>query len=299
MPRPTTDAQREASRRNGARSRGPRTAKGKERSRMNSLKHGIFAKTITPPWETDEDQQAATELLNDLVDEFNPQTPSQRIMVELLADDLIGLRRAKQIHSLALNPEQLSERQPDYEIVPDYPDYELLDAVCQKTIEVIKRLRNGEAPHMNGELASWLADQIAEKVKDDLVRIDRVDAAGTDAGRDTRAVELKQFYEQLGVHRLGLDQPSICKQLLRRKVPLDVGLAARFADYLEYVNDGLFDLKSDVFNWNRKQHLKALEQRERQGRRLPQIDRVLGYEKHFANRIGKTLDRLQETGVRS
>ena len=41
--KPRTEAQREASRRNGARSSGPKTLKGKKTSRMNPLKHGAYA----------------------------------------------------------------------------------------------------------------------------------------------------------------------------------------------------------------------------------------------------------------
>jgi hypothetical protein len=42
-PRPRTPAQIEASRRNGARSKGPVTAEGKARASRNALKHGLTA----------------------------------------------------------------------------------------------------------------------------------------------------------------------------------------------------------------------------------------------------------------
>src|SRR3954462_7285596 len=42
-PRPRSPAQIEASRRNGARSRGPITAEGKARASRNALKHGLAA----------------------------------------------------------------------------------------------------------------------------------------------------------------------------------------------------------------------------------------------------------------
>lgn len=43
---PTVSARALASRRNGARSRGPRTATGKSRSARNALKHGLCARTL-------------------------------------------------------------------------------------------------------------------------------------------------------------------------------------------------------------------------------------------------------------
>jgi hypothetical protein len=42
----TTERQRQANQRNGRLSRGPRTAAGKARSRMNALKHGFSAKVL-------------------------------------------------------------------------------------------------------------------------------------------------------------------------------------------------------------------------------------------------------------
>ena len=51
-PRPRTPAQREQSRRNGARSRGPVTAEGKRRSSRNSLKHGLLARRLRPSGDT-------------------------------------------------------------------------------------------------------------------------------------------------------------------------------------------------------------------------------------------------------
>ncbi|MFI5380156.1 MAG: hypothetical protein ACHRHE_12730 [Tepidisphaerales bacterium] len=49
IPAPRTEAQRQASRLNGSRICGPRTAAGKRKCRFNALTHGLLARAIAPP----------------------------------------------------------------------------------------------------------------------------------------------------------------------------------------------------------------------------------------------------------
>src|SRR5262245_38881078 len=53
-----SDRQRTANRRNAARSTGPRTIAGKERSRINALQHGLTAQTVVPVLEDADDYRA-------------------------------------------------------------------------------------------------------------------------------------------------------------------------------------------------------------------------------------------------
>jgi len=92
-PRSATPAQSAASRSNGAKSRGPLTPGGKAMSRMNSLKHGVYAKTLpmnsySRYLSKDRVEQLSEALSRDLGD----GSASARIFSELLAVDICRLQ---------------------------------------------------------------------------------------------------------------------------------------------------------------------------------------------------------------
>lgn len=87
----TTDKQKAANGRNGKKSTGPKSRKGKEKSRMNAMKHGLTAKQIVL---SEEDPKAFEALRHDLVEYFQPFTLIQEFLVDQLAMLMWKLRRA-------------------------------------------------------------------------------------------------------------------------------------------------------------------------------------------------------------
>ena len=77
-----TPKQTEASRANGAKSKGPVTPQGKINSSRNSTRHGMFADTIV--LEAEEKSQFL-ELLNELFEEHQPRTRTESMLVETIA----------------------------------------------------------------------------------------------------------------------------------------------------------------------------------------------------------------------
>jgi hypothetical protein len=71
-----------ASRRNGRRSAGPKTDAGKAASARNALRHGLRAKTLLLP---DENQEDFDQLHADLENQYQPQTPHERHLVDQAA----------------------------------------------------------------------------------------------------------------------------------------------------------------------------------------------------------------------
>ncbi|MEM7022273.1 MAG: hypothetical protein AAF637_06720 [Pseudomonadota bacterium] len=90
-------ARAEASRRNGAASRGPKTSAGKARSAQNALKHGLCAgKHAVLP---DEDAEAFAELEASLVEELAPEGALQHLLAGRIARAAWRLERAERIEA--------------------------------------------------------------------------------------------------------------------------------------------------------------------------------------------------------
>ena len=105
MIRERSDAQKEASRQNGAKSHGPVTEEGKAISVRNALRHGLAANTILIPGESQEEFQR---LLAGQILEFEPQTSNELMLVEAMviakwrqmrAWGLTALAHAREIHA--------------------------------------------------------------------------------------------------------------------------------------------------------------------------------------------------------
>jgi hypothetical protein len=77
-----TPKQIAASRANGARSKGPVTSQGKRNSSRNSIRHGLLAETVVLK---EEHTGRFFDLLNELIDEHQPATPTETMLVETIA----------------------------------------------------------------------------------------------------------------------------------------------------------------------------------------------------------------------
>jgi hypothetical protein len=80
-----TPAQIAANRENSKKSCGPKTAEGKAKSCLNRLSHGFTSNTAQLiPGENEEELKA---LLADLMDEYQPATPTEQILVEKMCQN--------------------------------------------------------------------------------------------------------------------------------------------------------------------------------------------------------------------
>jgi hypothetical protein len=92
-----TPARAEASRRNGAKSKGPKTAEGKARSAQNALKHGLRAERFVVVGDEDPREFAAFEAA--LLSELAPEGALQTLLAGRIVRAAWRLQRADQIEA--------------------------------------------------------------------------------------------------------------------------------------------------------------------------------------------------------
>ena len=86
----------ESARINGAKSRGPKTEAGRQRSSQNSLKHGLTAQALVLPTEDPEEFQ---QLLSSYLDQFQPRTPAEVHLVDEMVASKWRLQRLAMIET--------------------------------------------------------------------------------------------------------------------------------------------------------------------------------------------------------
>jgi hypothetical protein len=90
----SSPAQYVANRLNGAKSTGPATPKGKVRSSLNALRHGLTARVVVLPTE---DMAAFLAFSKEIVDSLDPQTPMERQHAQTAADNQWRINRIRSI----------------------------------------------------------------------------------------------------------------------------------------------------------------------------------------------------------
>ena len=90
-PKPVSDAKLRANRENAKRSTGPKTEDGKKRSSLNSIRHGLTGQVHVT---TDEEMAVYLTFCNEYFDEWKPVGPTEKNMVQTLADDQWQIHRA-------------------------------------------------------------------------------------------------------------------------------------------------------------------------------------------------------------
>ncbi len=116
-----TDKQREASRKNGAKSRGPKTPEGKAISSMNAVRRDLLSKTLLLRDESNAHFQA---VLQELLAEFQPLPGYETSRVEVMA-----IARWRQLRLLGMESDAISHEVNNHRDMAQEPFSDLTHAV--------------------------------------------------------------------------------------------------------------------------------------------------------------------------
>jgi hypothetical protein len=133
----------EANRRNALRSTGPRTEDGKQRSRVNALRHGLTAETVVGSLEDAEDYKAFEAAI---IADYEAETAVARELVLRLASLLWRLRRANAIEADLFEIQVEALRQRQLAVATQTPD----DIVYKAFISTASQ-ETGEWQQSNGD----------------------------------------------------------------------------------------------------------------------------------------------------
>jgi len=153
-----SEAQNEASRANGAKSHGPITEEGKQRSSQNAVKHGLTARSVVL---CHEDRELFNQLEQDYIDSLRPCTVFELHLVQRIAVCEWRMRRA-------------------YSVATAITDQSLMDHKAQD---------EAENPGLDDDLRTALAFMRVDKY---LAAVDRSEARF----ERTQARALAEFHRQ-------------------------------------------------------------------------------------------------------
>src|SRR4051794_19706233 len=94
-----SEKQLEANRRNALKSTGPRTQRGKDRSRENALKHGLSADTLVYRAIRHEDPERFRSMRNDTIHSWKPVGAREVQICEMIANAFCRIQRAENFES--------------------------------------------------------------------------------------------------------------------------------------------------------------------------------------------------------
>jgi hypothetical protein len=244
-----SEKQREQSRINGARSKGPVTAEGKGKSRMNRLRHGLRSEQVVLPGESAAEFQAE---LKGWRDDWRLGGHTAAVLVERAAVASWRLRRCVRAESDLLMTMAVRAAKKRRRAVADDPESraeraegrmyrEPAEAVAElrSSVEGVDRLvaRWGELDGVLAEYAQdWHDDDHHHGTLMNLLGLDDEDEDGGPMAEDSRRL-IASNNAQMLVDRLPADEAAAIGARLRAGIAREVGALEALACELAEASD--------------------------------------------------------------
>jgi hypothetical protein len=237
----------DANRRNAQNSTGPRTKEGKDRSRLNALKHGLRAEEIMLPTE---DPQAFKEHLEAWINDWQPPSMARRHLVEQAAVATWRIRRCNRLETARIT-ERVEEayEEFDQDVAAEVDeDFARLDEDPVGALEDLTATRPGvdrliEEWNAIGDAATSPEGWYDQATHDRLIHLHGLRMSDPDA-RELRILSMRLLKRNLDDAEEGplapfddIEAEEACDTIR--------ALAARKADELERLRATLPDVKAE------------------------------------------------------
>jgi len=225
--KPTSEKAKAANRRNAKRSTGPKTKQGKARSRMNALKHGLSAKTLTAK---DYGKLLGDENVEEMVKavrkRFASPCPLVQSHVEAVAHILMKLHLAQKLESSALAaqlPDNVSSQLKSQRGKATGLTFKQLQENEKAFKELVAAFEQGRVPKLPANDIEWFAKKVlnhlqpsgwAEQASEALPGMEKHQkalarkqkATKEETERETLAVEVKLLDSQIEQYQSEIDR---------------------------------------------------------------------------------------------
>src|SRR3954447_10341148 len=114
-----TAKQIEANRRNAQKSTGPKTEDGKQRTRLNALKHGLGAIHVPLPHE---DPNEYTYILTGLMETYQPANAQEQMLVHNIASAYLRMQRTSRFEASLMNGHIVNVKEKHGKSVAPHPN---------------------------------------------------------------------------------------------------------------------------------------------------------------------------------
>lgn len=166
--RNVTPAKVEANRRNGRLSRGPKTAKGKESSRLNAITHGLFVSVLPKiEWPVLADRNVVEQLMNKLQEDFQPSSQLEMTLVETLVFEFMRLRAIHAIESTIWEDNRPPDQGSESMALKALAEHESkgTEKTCSERIELLTRFMNAIGDRNDDAITEPEAVQMVERMQ--------------------------------------------------------------------------------------------------------------------------------------
>ncbi len=265
---------------------GPRTPQGKENSKYNALKHGIFSKVVLLK---DEPRAEYRALLKGLREHFQPVGTPEEVLVEKLAmflwrhRRLVATERAEiQKSTQFIEWDRQNRQQEEAEEIASSPLSEMLEDnsgwirkiqnpdVLERCLELLAELRQGIEIHgFEPERDTSILGKIYGRGGGIHLRETLYDAYETWHGTSNASEEERQ--------REGYASPEQCKENILREIDNEIRYLKRYQRAQTSIDAERAELES----------LRRLVPES------PALDRILRYEASLERAFDRTLNRLE------